>query len=90
MNSQEDLFDDVPPKRNKIKYDFLVLCDKDEFVKHPFASYPRAMFSASEVQDKWLEAILDDSSRLKSLQTLEGMPNKQFALFCKIEEGALF
>ena len=87
MNSQIDLFEDFVPKKTKVKYDFLVLCDKDEAVKYPFASFPRSMFSAKEVQDRWLDSILDDSSRLKSLNTLEGLPNKQFALFGKIEQG---
>lgn len=90
MNSQEDLFEEYEPKRNKVIYDYLVLCDKDEAVKQPFSSFPRSMFNSREIQDKWIDARLDDSSRLKSLQSLEGMPNKQFALFGKIEAGTKY
>ena len=85
MNSQEDLFADIPSK--KVKYDYLVLCDKDEGVKHPFASFPRCMFSPREILDRWLDSILDDSSRVRSLTTLDKIPDKQFALFGKFEEG---
>ena len=71
----------------KPKYDFLVLCDQDENVQEPFGLFPRAIFSESEIQDKWLDSILDHSSRLKSLQTLERLPGFRFSLFGKIEEG---
>lgn len=88
MNSQEDLFEGVDTQKpTKVKYDSVVLCDKDEAVKNPFQAYPRSMFSSTEIQDRWLECLLDDSSRLKSLPTFEGMPNKQFSLFLKIEKG---
>ena len=87
-NSQEDLFG-PDPKKPKVKYNFLVLCDKDEGERFPFASYPRSMFSTREIMDKWIDSILDDSSRLKSLSSLEGMQDKQFALFGKFEEGSL-
>lgn len=96
MQSQEDIFatqtqcqpETQPVKKTKIKYDFVVLCDLDENVKNPFALYPRGMFSGTEIQDKWLDSILDHSSRLKSLQTLERLPG--FSLFGKIEEGSFY
>ena len=89
MSSQQDMFEGLDAKKTKVNYDFLVLLDKDETLKHPFALFPRLMFSTLEVQDKWLDSILDDSSRLKSLHTLKGMSNKQLALFGKFEEGNL-
>ena len=52
---------------------------------HSFEQILIEMFR--EIMDKWLDAILDDSSRLKSLNTLEGLPNKQFSLFGKFETG---
>ena len=87
INSQEDLF--AEPKKVKVKYEFVVLCDKDDAEKHPFASYPRNMFSTKEIMDKWLYAILDDSSRLRTIHTLQGIGDKQFSLFGKFEEGKL-
>ena len=89
MQSQEDMFDDTDLTKKKVTYDVLVLCDKDENVKHPFGLYPRAMFSAIEISDRWLDSILDDSSRLKSLNTLQGLQDKQIALFGKVEEGII-
>ena len=76
----------ILPKK-KINYDYLVLCDKDENVSHPFALFPRAMFSSNEIPDRWVDSKLDDSSRLKSLNTLQGLQDKQLALFGKIEGG---
>lgn len=89
MNSQQDLFEDidVDQKKTKVKYDFLVLCDKDDSLQQPFALFPRNMFSPKEIQDRWIDSILDDSSRLKTLHTLEGIANSQFCLFGKFEEG---
>ena len=45
------------------------------------------MFTSNEIQDRWLDSILDDSSRLKSLQSLDGLQDKEIALFGKVEEG---
>lgn len=88
LNSQEDIFATQEPETTKgPKYDYLVLCDHDESVQHPFALFPRKMFSTTEILDKWVDSILDPSSRLKSLNTLERVPNKTFGLFGKIEEG---
>ena len=87
MNSQEDIFATQEPIKKHVKYDFLVLCDKDENAQHPFSLYPTSMFSEKEINVRWLEAILDDSSRLKSIQTLERIPNKNLSLFGKIVEG---
>lgn len=93
MQSQVDIFatqsqtQTQTSKKNKIKYDFVVLCDQDENVLHPFGLYPRGMFTQSEIQDKWMDSILDHCSRIKSLQTLERLPDCRFSLFGKIEEG---
>lgn len=91
MNSQEDLFATQEPfetqKSKKIIYDFLILCNKDEGVTHPFALYPRSMFTSGEIIDRWLDSILDHSSRLKTLHTLEGVYESSLALFGKIDEG---
>ena len=86
MSSQEDMFatQEQEPKK-LVKYDFVVLCDQDDNVQHPFASFPRTMFSSAEILDKWMESILDHSSRLKPLTTLQRM--SKFSLFGKIEEG---
>lgn len=89
MSSQEDLFaTQVPPK--KVKYEYVVLCDKDENVANPFSQYPTDMFTSSEIHVRWLESKLDDSSRIKSLQTLEGIPDKNLSLFGKIPEGIIY
>lgn len=90
MSSQEDMFATQEPKKSKLKYDFLVLCDKDGQVNNPFALYPRTMFANQEINDRWLHSILDHSSRLKSLNTLEGLPEKNLSLFGKIESGNLW
>lgn len=95
MDSQEDIFatqDTIATQnatKSKVQYDFIVLCDKDEDVRNPFALYPRSMFSQREILDKWLHSILDHSSRLKSLDTLERLPDKSLSLFGKIEQGIL-
>ena len=47
------------------------------------------MFSDQEIQERWLDSVLDDSSRLKRLNTLERMPDQIFSLFGKIDEGIL-
>ena len=44
------------------------------------------MFSKKEIQDKWLDAILDNSSRMKAL-TLDTLPDKFFTFFGKTETG---
>ena len=91
MQSQEDIFatqsQTQNPKKTKVNYDYLVLCDLDDNVLHPFGLYPRGMFSIYEIQDKWLDSILDHSSRLKSLPPMEKLPDFLFSLFGKIEEG---
>lgn len=89
MDSQEDIFATQEAKKPKMKYVFVVLCDKNEDVMSPFGLYPRSMFSGSEIHDRWLDSILDHSSRLKSLHTLETVPYKSLSLFGKIEEGML-
>lgn len=81
MNSQEDLF--AP---DKPKYTFLVLCDKDQNNMSPFAAYPRSIFSNKEIQDRWMDSILDNISRLKTLNSLQ-IPDKHFSLFGKIDSG---
>ena len=90
MDSQEDIFATQDEKKSKVNYAFLVLCDKNEDVMYPFAWYPRSMFSSSEIMDRWLHSILDHSSRLKSLNTLERVPDKSLSLFGKIEEGIYY
>ena len=88
MSSQEDLFATQEPKK-KSKYDYVVLCDKDENEENPFSLYPVSMFSEKEIQVRWLESRLDNSSRIKSLHTLQGIPDKNLSLFGKIDEGIL-
>ena len=90
MDSQEDIFATQVSPKSQINYAFLVLCDTNEDVKYPFAWYPRSMFNSSEILDRWLQSILDNSSRLKSLHTLERMPEKSLSLFGKIEEGIFY
>lgn len=93
MQSQDDIFATQTQTATQTqsqtakKYDYLVLCNQDENVRHPFALYPRSMLLTREIPDKWVEAILDNSSRLKSLTTLEGLPGYNFSLFGKIEAG---
>ena len=87
MSSQEDLFATQEPRKKGVKYEFVVLCDKDDNVPNPFSLYPITMFSENEIQARWLESKLDDSSRIKSLQTLEGIPDKNLSLFGKIDQG---
>ena len=87
MDSQEDIFATQDSKKSKVNYAYLVLCDKSEDVMNPFACYPRSMFSQKEILDRWLDSILDHSSRLKSLHTLETIQDKSLSLFGKIEEG---
>ena len=87
MNSQEDMFGTQDTPKSKLHYDFVVLCDRDPEVMSPFALYPRSMFSTSEILDRWLDSILDHSSRLKPLHTLHGLQDKNLSLFGKIEEG---
>ena len=87
MDSQIDIFATQDTKKPKVNYAFIVLCDKNEDVLNPFALYPRSMFSENEILERWLDAILDHSSRLKSLHTLERLPHKTLSLFGKIEEG---
>ena len=100
MGSQEDLFATQEPlfatqdplfatqeRKKKVKYDFLVLCDKDDKSPNPFSLYPTSMFSTKEIHLRWLESVLDDSSRLRSLTTLEGLGEKNLSLFGKIDEG---
>ena len=88
MSSQEDIFaTQIPKKKKKVEYEFVVLCDKDESTPEPFSLYPTSMFNNNEILPKWLDSVLDDSSRLKSINTLERLPGKQLSLFGKIERG---
>ena len=84
--SQEDPFATQQPKK-KVKYNYVVLCDKDEMQLNPFSLFPTNMFSEKEISVRWLESILDDSSRLKSLQGLKGIGDKNLSLFGKVDEG---
>lgn len=59
----------------------------EEGVKNPFAAYPISMFSPTEINERWLDSILDHSSRVKTLSTLDGMPDQKLSLFGKIDEG---
>ena len=87
MDSQEDIFATQQPIKKKITYDYVVLCDKHESCQEPFSLCPTSMFSESEIQRRWLDSVLDVSSRLKTLQTLERMPDKNLSLFGKIQKG---
>ena len=87
-SSQEDLFATDNENRNKkISYPFLVLYDKDHSNSSPFAVYPRSMFSSKEIQDRWIDSILDNFSRLKPLTLMQLGPGKFFCLFGKIDSG---
>lgn len=86
MSSQDDLFATQESKK-KNKYDFVVLCDKDENEPNPFSLYPTDMFTENEIKARWLESRLDDSSRLKSLSNLQGIPEKNLSLFGKVDAG---
>lgn len=55
----------------------------------PFAAYPRSMFSAKEIQDRWMDSILDNVSRLKNINSLK-IQEKNFCLFAKIDSGIYF
>ena len=87
MDSQEDIFATQTATKSKVNYAYIVLCDKDEDVRNPFGWYPRSMFSSREILDRWLNSILDHSSRLKSLDTLQRLNDKSLSLFGKVEEG---
>ena len=96
INSQQDMFATQPPTQRpsqpktkpKMVYGFVVLCDKDNEIENPFSFYPRHIFSKKEILDRWLSSTLDNSSRLRSLNVLEGVPNKtNMCLFGKIEAG---
>ena len=90
MSSQEDIFATQETKKRKVQYEFVVLCDQDEDVPEPFSMYPTSMFSPREINRKWLDSILDDSSRLKRLSTLDQIQDKNLCLFGKIESGEIF
>ena len=89
MDSQEDIFATQEPKKKKTKYNFVVLCDKDEHAQEPFSVCPTNMFSENEIQGRWLDSVLDASSRIKTLTTLEMMQDRNFSLFGKFEEGII-
>ena len=89
MSSQEDLFATQETKK-KVKYDFVVLCDKDENSQNPFSLFPTSMFSEKEIHVRWLESRLDDSSRLRSLQNLRGIQDRNLSLFGKFDEGKVY
>lgn len=72
--------------KHKVKYGYVVLYEKHENVDRPFASYPRNRFSNTEIPEKWLESILDESSRMKGLK-LESLSDNNMCLFAKIDEG---
>lgn len=82
MSSQVDIFgnDDLP------KYDAIVLFEKSSKLEKPFGLYPTSMFAETEIQGKWLNCVLDDSSRMKTLP-LESIPDHQFCLFGKFDSG---
>ena len=88
MDSQEDIFATQQPKK-KVKYDHVVLCDKDENAEEPFSMYPTSMFSETEILGRWLDSILDSSSRLKTLLNLQKVHNKNLCLFGKVPAGII-
>lgn len=45
------------------------------------------MFSKKEIQEVWIDCVLDPSSRIKNLG-LESLPGHDFCLFGKVEAGA--
>ena len=65
----------------------MVLFDKTPEVEKPFGLYPRAMFSSREIHDRWIDSMMDHSSRLKTLRSIVSLPRQQLCLFGKIEEG---
>lgn len=88
MSSQVDMFSSQEPPatpKSRVKYGYIVLCNRNESIKYPFNLYSRSRFSMTEIQDRWLESILDNSSRLKNLQTLN-VHGKSLCLFGKIGE----
>lgn len=90
MDSQEDIFaTQQQPKKKKTNYEFLVLCDKDEKATEPFSMYPASMFSDNEILGRWLDSILDSSSRLKTIQSLQKSHNKNLCLFGKVPSGII-
>lgn len=74
-----------PPAKRPC-YGYIVLSDRDENLSHPFAWYPRSMFSSNEIKDRWIDSILDQPSRIKEF-FLEKIPEKKFTLFGKIQMG---
>lgn len=101
MSSQDDIFGtqtqtptrtqtqnetQADTKKKKIKYGYVVLCDKGDDVKKPFSLHQRSLFS-KEIPEKWLDSILDHSSRLKSIQSVSKIEYRNLSLFGKIDEG---
>lgn len=94
MASQDDMFASQQsvqdPPKNKIRYEFVVLCDRTRNVSRPFDLYPCSMFSNNEIKERWIQSLLDPSSRMKYLH-LETLSNQRsFSLFGKIKEGTVF
>lgn len=95
MSSQEDIFSTQLPatqlptpstlKRKPI-IGFVILLDLSGNSPKPFGMYPRSMFSIHEIKERWLNSILDNSSRMTSL-VLDMLPDKSFSLFAKVKEN---
>lgn len=90
MSSQEDIFATQPPLTQpplKPKIGYVVLFDLTGRAIKPFGIYPRLMFTTHEIKDRWLDSILDTSSRMTPL-VLDRLPeDKSFSLFSKVRQG---
>ena len=80
---------DPKPTKCKVNYGFVVLFDLQKGNEFPFSWYPRSMFSKTEIPDRWLDSVLDMTSRMTKI-SFERMPNNSLSLFGKIEAGLIF
>ena len=62
--------------------------DWDENEEEPFKLYQVALFSAAELNPKWINGELDLCSRLKKLR-LSAVPGKTLSIFAKVEKCKL-
>lgn len=75
------------PQTRAPEYMKVILFQWDINKKRPFDIFPLSMFTTNEIKDKWMESILDQNSRIRTLPMLRSLPGKTFSLFAKIERG---
>lgn len=73
------------PQKSDVEYHWNVVFHWDIGNRTPFAIYPRAVFSDSEVPASWYAFKLRDDLRKKKIYIR--MLNGNFSIFCKVEKG---